>query len=132
MSENEDKFWLYVRRLYGINGTVSVDFDMTMTEPKFTRVEYRHATIWFDDQVEEVAIEFKVFKRPYYETVDFDTTFKVFLLYPTGGAEIGLQHFQVIRYFDDESITDSEFSYPVLEGVRPHATSEDLFYSLPL
>ena len=28
VSENEDRFWIYVRRMYGINGTISFDYDM--------------------------------------------------------------------------------------------------------
>ena len=56
MSEHEDKFWLVIRRTFGINGTVSVDYDMTMSSPAYTRIEYRHETVIFDDQVPEVMI----------------------------------------------------------------------------
>lgn len=129
VSENEDKFWLYVRRNYGLNTTVTVEFDMTMTNPPYTRIEYRHDTLVFDDQIAEVEIEFKVFKRPYFETDDSLTTFEVYLLHPSEGAEIGWRDNVTVRYFDDESINDAEHTYATLQGHRPFETTDDWYWT---
>ena len=94
ISETDEEFTIFVRRLYGINGTVTVDFDMMMLDDSYSRVEYRHETLVFTDQIAEVAISTKVFIRPYYETSNDDdemteTTFIFYLEYPTGGGELG-------------------------------------------
>ena len=49
VSETDEEFTLFVRRLYGVNGTVTVDFDMMMIDDSYTRIEYRHETLVFTD-----------------------------------------------------------------------------------
>ena len=66
----------------------------------------------------------KVFIRPYFETSNDDdekteTTFTFYLEYPTGGAELGYAPNITVRYFDDESVFDAEFSYPKLLDKKP-------------
>ena len=73
-----------MRRLYGVNGTVTVDFDMMMIDESYTRVEYRHETLVFTDQIAEITVKVKVFIRPYFETSNDDdemteTTFIFYL-----------------------------------------------------
>ena len=73
----------------------------------------------FEDQDQELPIDLKVFKRPYFETNDTLNTFYIYLLHPQLGAEIGFNDNVTIRYFDDESMNDAEFSYATLNGIRP-------------
>jgi hypothetical protein len=54
-----------------------------------------------------LPIDLKVYKRPYFETDEKLTTFSVYLMYPTKGAEIGWIDKITIRYFDDESLNDA-------------------------
>ena len=66
----------------------------------------------------------KVFIRPYFETSNDDdtateTTFIFNLKWPTGDAELGYTSSMTVRYFDDESVFDAEFSYPTLLDKRP-------------
>jgi hypothetical protein len=75
VSENEDVFRVWVRRLYGFNTTVSVDYDMRMADKSYSRIEYRHDRIIFMDQDRELPIDLKVFKRPYFEADDELTHF---------------------------------------------------------
>ena len=126
MVEDEVFFWLYLRRNYGINGTVTVNFDMTMTKPQFERIEYQHGTIVFEDQVAMVALEFKVYKRFYFEsslpTTLFetqDTVFTVWLEYPSGGAEIGYRDKVTIHYFDSKHLPDVRYTYTLFQGYTP-------------
>jgi hypothetical protein len=107
VSENEDVFRVYIRRLYGFNTTVTVDYDMTSSDRSYSRIEYRHDTVVFMDQDTELPIDLKVYKRPYFETDDALTIFKIFLLHPTHGAEIGFLDNVTIRYFDDETMNDA-------------------------
>ena len=86
VSENEEKFWVHVRRDFGFNGTVTVDYDMWGPDKSFSRIEYRHETLVFDDQVREIKIEFRVFPRPLFELDSVVTEFYLRLEYPTGGA----------------------------------------------
>ena len=37
---------------------------------------------------------------------------------PGGGAELGYHKTVTVRYFDDESVVDAQYSYPVLQGIR--------------
>ena len=72
----------------------------------------------------------KVFIRPYFETSNDDdenteTTFVFFLHWPTGDAELGYTPNITVRYFDDESVFDAEFSYPTLLGKRPSGQFEN-------
>lgn len=71
------------------------------------------------DQDRELPIDLKVFKRPYWEDNDNLTTFMLYLKHPYNDTEIGWISNITLRYFDDESLNDAEFTYPVLEGVRP-------------
>ena len=64
-------------------------------------------------------IDLKVFTRPYHEIDDELTKFQVFLLHPQHGAEVGYLDRVTIRYFDDESVNDAEYSYPTLTDIRP-------------
>ena len=41
VSEHEEKFWLYVRRMYGANGTISFDYDMWSEDESLSRLEFR-------------------------------------------------------------------------------------------
>lgn len=90
-----------------------------MEDKSYSRIEYRHDTIVFMDQDRELPIDLKVYKRPYFETDDRLTLFNVYLKHPYGGAEIGFTDTITIRYFDDESLNDAQFSYPLLNGIRP-------------
>lgn len=89
VTETQELFTVYVRRLYGYNGTVTVDYDMTMTEPAYARIDYLYGTLIFEDQVKEVGITFNVYPRCYYESSLDDVTFSISLHHPFGGAEIG-------------------------------------------
>ena len=119
MSENEERFWIYVRRMYGINGTISFDYDMWSKDQSLSRLEFRQETVWMTDQVYEYAIEVKVFPRPYFETDDTLTEFQFFLRHPDGHAELGYHKNLTVRYFDDETVFDAEFSFPTLLNIRP-------------
>ena len=118
VSENEEKFWVHVRRDFGFNDTVTVEYDMWGSDKSFSRIEYRHETIVFDDQVREVKIEFRVFPRPLFELDNVVTEFYLRLEYPTGGAQLGKTRDLTIRYFDDESVFDKVHSYATILGVR--------------
>ena len=41
VSEHEERFWLYVRREYGINGTISFNYDMWSEDQSLSRLEFR-------------------------------------------------------------------------------------------
>lgn len=41
VSENEVRFWIYVRRMYGLNGTISFDYDMWSKDQSLSRMEFR-------------------------------------------------------------------------------------------
>ena len=73
----------------------------------------------------EFAIEVKVFPRVYFETDDTLTEFQFFLRTPDLGAELGYHKNLTVRYFDDESVFDAEFSYPTLLSIRPHEQFDD-------
>ena len=49
VSEHEERFWLYVRREYGWNGTISFDYDMWSLDQTLSRLEFRQETVWMDD-----------------------------------------------------------------------------------
>lgn len=48
--------------------------------------------------------------------------------HPYGGAELGYHKNVTVRYFDDESVFDAEFTYPSLLGVRPSMQFQDSAY----
>ena len=52
----------------------------------------------------------------------------MFLRYPDGDAELGYYKSVTIRYFDDESVFDAEFSYPTLLDIRPRDCFTDSEY----
>ena len=83
------------------------------------------------DQDRELPIDLKVYKRPYFETDDTLTTFKIFLLHPQHGAEIGFLDNVTIRYFDDETMNDAQYSYATLNGIRPSQQFDQDLTNLP-
>ena len=110
---------------------MTVDYDMISTDRSYSRIEYRHDTIVFMDQDRELPIDLKVYKRPYFETDDTLTTFKIFLLHPQHGAEIGFLDNVTIRYFDDETMNDAQYSYATLNGIRPSQQFDQDLTNLP-
>ena len=70
----------------------------------------------------------KVFPRVYFENDDALTEFQFFLRNPDGGAELGYHKNLTVRYFDDESVFDAEFSYPSLLNIRPRDQFADNSY----
>ena len=56
------------------------------------------------------------------------TEFQFFLRNPDGGAELGYHKNLTVRYFDDESVFDAEFSYPTLVEIRPRDQFSDSAY----
>jgi hypothetical protein len=60
----------------------------------------------------------RVYPRPYFETDDSLTVFYFFLRHPYGDAQLGNVPNCTVRYFDDESVFDAEWSYPAMQGIR--------------
>lgn len=52
-----------VRRNYGTKGTITVDFDMSMTRPYYSRIEYKRGTLKFVDGEDLKLLSMRVFKR---------------------------------------------------------------------
>lgn len=82
---------------------MKVDYELSNTEPFYTRLEDTRGTLVFEDGVEEQTITFRIFKRHKYEPDDFLSTFKMELFNPVN-TELGNTPKMVIYYYDDEKL----------------------------
>ena len=73
--ETDSTYVVTVRRTYSTKGTVSVDYELSTSQPYHTRMEGIRGSLVFNDGVEELTISGKVFKRQYYEENESVTIF---------------------------------------------------------
>lgn len=100
--ETDYSYKIIVRRIYETLGEIKVDYELSNTQPFFSRLEDSRGTLVFKSGEEEMTIIFRIFKRHAYEPDDFLTTFKMELFNPVN-CELGNTPKLVIYYYDDET-----------------------------
>ncbi len=117
---------MIVRRLYGISGIVTVDFELSNSHPFYTRLEYINGRLTFADNEVEKIISGKVFKRHYTEENDELSTFILSLYNPSMNAELGANSKMLINYYDDDINMNDAYYTEVLLNSTPNIAREHM------
>ncbi|CDW86507.1 keratin-associated protein 10- [Stylonychia lemnae] len=116
--ESDDFFTVTVRRLYTSVGRISVNYELSLTHPYYTRLEYLFGELVFLDGELEKEIKCKVFKRQYFEDNESQTIFSLHLFNPSYNTEIGYNNRVIIYYYDDEvNMNDAYFTQVTINNL---------------